>query len=333
MSDENGLLTARRAGEPGLVGERGSLGATYHDDPYHAGEIEAQTRAGVRNAAARSGGSIRRVIPESFAQFIEDQRLAVVASIDDAGGVWATAAAGDPGVLSVPAEDELQILTSASAAFERLRAHIAGHPPVGVLIMDLATRRRVRVNGTAEMRQDGILRVHTREVFGNCPQYIQLRVPDAAAASAACVDDAAPQTSDRLSPAQQQRIAKADTFFLATAHPERGADASHRGGMPGFVHIEDDRTLLWPDYSGNNMFQSLGNLMTNPRSGVLFLDFETGSALQLTGEARILWDSPRVRDFPGAHRLLEFKAAEVVDTANAIPLRMRLVEYSPANPR
>ena len=82
-----------------------------------------------------------------------------------------------------------------------------------------------------------------------------------------------------LSPKHAQLIANADTFFLGTIHPSRGADASHRGGPPGFVRVDGNR-LWWPDYPGNNMFNSFGNLAVDPSAALLFIDFDTGTALQ-----------------------------------------------------
>jgi hypothetical protein len=107
-------------------------------------------------------------------------------------------------------------------------------------------------------------------------------------------------------------VASSDTFFIATAHPEAGADASHRGGNPGFVEVSGDgTTLLWPDYSGNAMFNTLGNLVADPSAGLLFLDGKRGGALQITGAAEILWDGPDVRRLPGAERAVRFRVAEV----------------------
>ncbi len=131
---------------------------------------------------------------------------------------------------------------------------------------------------------------------------------------------------------QRDLVACADTFFIATAHPERGADASHRGGAPGFVRVEGGRRLVWPDYSGNAMFNTLGNLAVDPRAGLLFVNFENGDTLQVSGRAGIIWDEGRAAEFAGAERVVEFDVEEVVDTRGALPLRWRLEEYSPFNP-
>ena len=86
-------------------------------------------------------------------------------------------------------------------------------------------------------------------------------------------------------------IRSADTFFLGTTHPERGNDASHRGGPAGFVYAER-KTVEWPDYPGNNMFNSFGNLAVDPTAALLFIDFRNGRTLQLSGSANVVWDTP-----------------------------------------
>ncbi len=145
--------------------------------------------------------------------------------------------------------------------------------------------------------------MRTEQVYFNCPKYIQSRhlttVPQ---------EQAPPQKSSRiyhLSP-QPSSVASttADTFFIASAHTQRGADASHRGGLPGFIQVLDARHFAFPDYAGNTMFQTLGNLVTDPRAGLLFIDFENGNVLQLTGRARVIWKEERRDLFAGVERLI-----------------------------
>ena len=85
-------------------------------------------------------------------------------------------------------------------------------------------------------------------------------------------------------------IRGADTFFIASGNPDGSLDASHRGGEPGFVSILEDGTLEVPDYPGNHMYNTLGNLEVNPRAGLVFLDFTSGRTLQLTGTAEVVWE-------------------------------------------
>ncbi|MGE3914031.1 MAG: pyridoxamine 5'-phosphate oxidase family protein, partial [Chloroflexota bacterium] len=131
---------------------------------------------------------------------------------------------------------------------------------------------------------------------------------------------------------QRQWIERVDTVFIASAHPEGGADASHRGGRPGFVRVQDDGRLLFPDYGGNTMFNTLGNILANPSAALLLVDFEIGATLQLTGQADVIWDAEQIAEFVGAERLVAFDIDEVIEIVGASPLRSRLVSYSPYNP-
>lgn len=168
------------------------------------------------------------------------------------------------------------------------------------------------------------------QAFFNCPKYIQSRYLE----TSAIAELKRPEihTRNTLNPADESWITQADTFFIASANSTQGADASHRGGYPGFVRVINSHTLLFPDYAGNNMFQTLGNLAVNPKAGLLFIYFEQGHALQLTGQAVILWDTEQLTAFTGAQRLLEFTIDRVIETRNATPLRWQFGEYSPANP-
>ncbi|MCI0447449.1 pyridoxamine 5'-phosphate oxidase family protein, partial [bacterium] len=124
----------------------------------------------------------------------------------------------------------------------------------------------------------------------------------------------------------------ADTFFIASHHKDGGADASHRGGNPGFIQVLDKNTLRFPDYTGNTMFQTLGNISVNPNCGLLFIDFERGASLQLAGTAKIIWDRDQLREFNGAERAVEFRASEIIEIAGVVPLQWKFESYSPHNP-
>nr|HRD10520.1 pyridoxamine 5'-phosphate oxidase family protein [Mycobacterium sp.] len=109
-------------------------------------------------------------------------------------------------------------------------------------------------------------------------------------------------------------IESADTFFLGTTHPEAGNDASHRGGPAGFVRVTDER-LWWPDYPGNNMFNSFGNLAVDPTAALLFVDFRTGDTLQLSGTATVDWAAPAEDHDDQTGRRVLFTPRQVVATA------------------
>lgn len=241
---------------------------------YHEGELEMQRRAGVRELAERVGRIIALEIPSAAAAFVAAQPFVIAATVDPTGTPTASLLGGAPGFAT--ATDQ-RTLTITPAFGHRVFDDVDATGIIGLLAIDLATRRRMRVNGTAVRRDDSIV-VTTREVYSNCPQYIHPR-----AFAPAALREASPDI-----------IPSADTFFLATSHPERGADASHRGGPAGFVRVESPARLSWPDYPGNNMFNSLGNLVVNPRCALLFVDFDRGAALQLRGRAEVQGDEERV---------------------------------------
>lgn len=299
---------------------------TSPDGPvWHEGELAVQLRAGVGEV---SGRGIRSSIPEGLIDFLSDRRLVVFASVDSDRRTWASLRVGDPGFLRVI--DSLTLETgSADVDGDPLLTNLKQNPDVGMVIIDMATRRRARINGEAEVLPDRRLRIQARQVYGNCPQYIQLRIPEEA-----LLGNKAPSLISRgtkLSRTQHEWIAQADTMFIASAHPQRGADASHRGGNPGFVKVEGTRRLIIPDYSGNTMFNTLGNISVNPRTGLLFLNFEQGRTLQLSGSATIDWDSDR-SGFPGAQRLLTFDIEKVIEIEQPALSGYALKEYSPFNP-
>jgi predicted pyridoxine 5'-phosphate oxidase superfamily flavin-nucleotide-binding protein len=127
-------------------------------------------------------------------------------------------------------------------------------------------------------------------------------------------------------------------FFpqLPTSNPHRedgesyGADVSHRGGRPGFVRTDDAVTLTVPDYIGNSLFNTIGNLQVNPRAGLLFPNFVTGDILMLATRATVIWDDPEVREFAGAQRLLRFQIDSTIRLPQSLPLRSDgNVDYAP----
>lgn len=288
-----------------------------------------QRRAGVAAEARSLGRGISRHIPPGAVPFLSAQRLAALAGIDQRGHVWASLVMGAPGFITVPEPGTVRLAARLAEA-DPLRGALADGAPIGLVVLDPERRRRIRLNGRAAGSTPDAIEVRVEEVFGNCPKYIQAREPVAVADSDGV---RAGRRSAELSPAQQAWIAHADTFFIASVHGERGADASHRGGQPGFIQVDSPHRLRFPDYSGNNMFQTLGNLTTDPRLGLVFVDFATGATLQLTGRAQIRWEPEVFADLPGAERAIEIDIDEVVEIDGDGTLGWRLLEYSPFNPR
>ncbi len=287
-----------------------------------------QARAGVQAESRALGRGISRAIPEGVEPFLESQRFAVLAGVDPAGRVWASLLTGNTGFITAPDSRTLRA-AAALPVSDPLSAGLSPGQMVGVLVLDLERRRRLRINGRVAEVSGDALEIRTEEVFGNCPKYIQSRAPSEDTEHGRGADA---QWSASLSPGQRHAIETADTLFLASVHAEAGADASHRGGQPGFVQVLDERRLRIPDYSGNNMFQTLGNITADPRVGLLFLDFETGTTLQLTGRARVLWNPQDYARLTGAQRAVEVDIDEVVEILGRGPLGWRFLEYSPFNP-
>jgi predicted pyridoxine 5'-phosphate oxidase superfamily flavin-nucleotide-binding protein len=296
---------------------------------FHQGERAVQARAGVEAESRRLGRGISREIPEGAGDFLQAQRIAVLAGVDESGRVWASLVTGNPGFITAPNSRTLRLAASLPGA-DPLGGGLSGGRALGVLVLDPERRRRLRINGRVSDAPADAIEIQTEEVFGNCPKYIQARAPEGDTRQNRV---GTARRGEALTPEQQQAIERADTFFIASIHAGTGTDASHRGGQPGFVQVLDGRTLRIPDYAGNNMFQTLGNIAADPRVGLLFVDFDSGTTLQLTGRARILWERADYADLKGAERALEVEIDATVEIGGRGPLGWRFLEYSPFNPR
>jgi len=291
---------------------------------FHSGEIAVQTQAGVREEAQKLCHLISSIIKPAAVEFLGKQQLAAAASVDTHSQVWASLVTGNPGFLQVLNEQIVQIDATPR---DGLLSNLHSNPQIGLLVIDLVNRRRLRLNGKVEITPEAKINIKIQQAFFNCPKYIQVRHLHTTVTEL----QAPPQilTREALNHRDKDWISKADTFFIASSHPETGADASHRGGFPGFVQVVHSNKLMFPDYAGNNMFQTFGNLAVNPNAGLLFVDFEQGHTLQLTGKAKVIWDADKINLFTQAQRLVEFDIQQVVEIQNATTLRWRFGEYSP----
>jgi len=278
----------------------------------HGGELEVQRRAGVIERTQRhpSGMAV------GVRRFLVARQIAVLATLDGDGRVWASMRTDAPGFMRARNETMLEIVGEGHPD-DPLTTNLASPAMAGLLAIDLGTRQRVRVNGTGHNEADGRIVLVTEEVYGNCPKYIRPRH----VVGSRAVRPGFARVTDRLDARQEKWLAEADTFFLATALPGVGADASHRGGHAGFIQVADDRRVVFPDYRGNNYFNSLGNVASYPRAGLLVPNFASGAALQLTSMAAVRWDDPRQARFPGAQRLVEITIERVIELPQAIALR------------
>lgn len=303
-------------------------------EPFHEGELAVQERLGLRTEAKQNSGVIADSIIKGAFRFIEQQRMAVIGSIDPDENVWASVLVGQEGFMQAATErlvtfELSKIIENKHDPFWR---NIESHPQVGMLLIELATRRRLRINGRIRRSDDQQLELEVLESYPNCPKYIQRReITEAATANRV----AKPRVleGEILGDPQRAIVNRADTLFVASVHAQRGVDASHRGGKPGFVRIVDDRTLQVPDYTGNCMFNTLGNFVTHPGAGLAFVDFESGITLQLTGHAEILWDEQDANnETGGTKRFWEFRIDRWLLIENGHELDWSFQDYSPYNP-
>lgn len=290
---------------------------------WHSGETAIQEKVGVADKMAQVGQRVvRDFMPDQHRAFYAQAPFIVLGSVDPRGDAWATFLAGGPGFIASPSAHSLDIFARpdpSDPAAEGTR----GGEAIGLLGIELHTRRRNRVNGLVRTSTDGAMRFEVDQSFGNCPQYIQLRdvtfVRDPREPFAGAVEE-----SSELDEAARRMIGAADTFFVASyaeREDRRQVDVSHRGGKAGFVRVAEDGTLTIPDFAGNLFFATLGNILTNGKAGLVFADFETGDLLQMTGDAEVILDSPEIAAFQGAERLWTFRPRRIVRRRGALPLR------------
>jgi uncharacterized protein len=301
--------------------------------PWHAGEVQMQRSAGM---AERMAGSprlaIRDSMPDQHRQFYAQLPFAVLAATNAEDEVWATVLYGDPGFASSPDPKVLQLSVSALDPWDPVLATLNDGSASALLGIELDTRRRNRVNGTVFARSDGGFSIRVEQAFGNCPQYIQARTPHFVRSSSVRLATPA-QTKPALDERAHTLIARADTFFVSSfvtdEHGKRHVDVSHRGGRSGFVRVDADGSLTIPDFAGNLYFNTLGNFLVNPKAGLLFVDFETGDTLQLTGSVTIQFSANAEEPemcFKGAQRFWRFFPKKVIFRAGLAELRWTLPE-------
>ena len=289
---------------------------------WHAGERFIQEKLGVAERMEAVGQRVvRDFMPDQHRDFYEQLPFIVLGSVDAEGQAWATLLEGWPGFMSSPTATTLDIAARPHPADPAGRGMTDG-ASVGLLGIEMDTRRRNRMNGVLSHLDKGF-RVEVDQSFGNCPRYIQLR--DVRFDRDPAIPSTVPaEELTALDPAARALIEKADTFFVASYADRDGrrqVDVSHRGGKAGFVRVAPDGALTIPDFNGNLFFSTLGNILLNGRSGLVFVDFETGDMLQMTGEAEVIFDSPDIAAFQGAERLWTFRAHKIVRRPAGLALR------------
>lgn len=309
------------------------LGWTRTESPFHTGELAIQARLGVQEQMDKQGRRvIREFLPDQHCQFFAQLPYVIVGTVDASGNPWASILIENPGFLSTP--DDRTLHVAAKPLFgDPLATTLTNGIDIGLLGIELSTRRRNRLNGIVMATQSDGFEIKVGQCFGNCPQYIQVRRAELLKFDSAKPKPVYPIT--HFGEPERTMITASDTFFIATAYQAEsagfasGVDVSHRGGKPGFIRIDDDRTITIPDFAGNHHFNTFGNLELNPCTGLLFVDFDQGDLLYLTGTAKVIWEGAEILAYAGSERLLRFQLDRGYRVLGGLPLRWSNPEFSP----
>lgn len=302
--------------------------------PYHNGEIAVQEITDERDMAMMNGRVIEDHIPAGAIPFIAQQYYCVLGRMNKVGEIWSSFVTGDPGFASV-SEDKKTVslnfksqdsLYNQSPVFDSLQTEDL----IGCLFIELATRRRLRVNGVVKLWTDNILLINVHQAYPNCPKYIQRRTLQEQNSARPRIEHT---SGNSFTDDIRKWISQADTFFVSSAHPDGSCDASHRGGEKGFIQLLSDDALRIPDYPGNSMFNTFGNFQLNPKAGLVFVDFDQNRQLQLTGNVKLDFNAEEVKSKTGGTgRWWEFKSKRWIISPLNKTFAWQLIDMSPFNP-
>ncbi|MCF8177468.1 MAG: pyridoxamine 5'-phosphate oxidase family protein [Sulfuritalea sp.] len=278
----------------------------------------------------------RDYMSDQHRNFFSQLPFVIAAAVDSERQPWVGVLAGPAGFITAPTPRRLEI-TAHSATDEQFQGLLQIGHPLGLLGIQQHTRRRNRLNGIVAEVGSGRVAITVSQSFGNCPKYIQAREVSFTAAMLRTSED---HWMEGLDSRARAMVVSADTFYIATAHPDalsnsdpaKGVDVSHRGGRPGFIRLLEDGSLLIPDYAGNGFFNSLGNLQLNPLAGLLFTDFTTGDLLHVCAVAEIIWEGAELSGMPGAERLLRLHPRKTLYREGVLPLHWGPATLSPYLP-
>lgn len=255
-------------------------------DPFHDGERAIQELTGERAAAVMNGGVISDRIPAAATGFVAAQDMIVVVR-EDAGGALRPVILSGPQGFAQVSDDRgslgLSLIHAGPLPPDGPLDDLEVGDRIGGLFIELTTRRRLRVNGTVARRSADQIDVRIAEAYPACPKYIQKRIREE---SPGRPDAIAVVTGSSLDVGHVAWIEAADTLFVASRGPDGQLDVSHRGGAPGFVRVENG-VLVVPDFPGNSMFNTLGNLTLDPRAGLVVPDFAAGRQLAMSGTVEL----------------------------------------------
>lgn len=305
--------------------------------PFHRGELAVQRRLGVSAKVDRFGRvAIRDFMPDQHRTFFTQLPMFFIGSVDAQGRPWASVLCGRVGFIQSPNEKLLRF-AALPLPGDPFAGSLRGGAAVGGLGIEFHSRRRNRVNGRLVIdTARGGFDIRVDQSFGNCAKYIQARSARLVSDPSAATDRRRVRSFTRLDGECAAILSRCDTFFIASrfgADPRdrrHGVDVSHRGVPAGLLMATSERTLRWPDYRGNFFFNTFGNIELEPRCGLMIIDFDTGDTLQLTGTAKVLWETPSGNPaFQGVQRMVEFRVEQGIQVGNAVPFAWDFLERAP----
>ncbi|KAH7069670.1 hypothetical protein BKA63DRAFT_519400 [Paraphoma chrysanthemicola] len=287
--------------------------------------------------------------------------LLALGTLDSQSRPWTTLLGGSPGfsealgggfigtrtLVDGVNDPVVQALVGDAANGEMLQPEDGGKLLAG-LATDLMTRKRVKIGGkmvAGTMKETDVeilgtdvegpptkqhqVQLVTRidQSLGNCPKYLNQYEMRPALVEAKLV-----ATGSALSDEGRALINKSDMFFLTTSADE-DMDVNHRGGPIGFVRVTAENQIVYPEYSGNRLYQSLGNLLINPKIGITFPDYESGDVLYVTGTSQVLVGGDAAAVLPGSNLAVQITIDEARFVQRGLPFRGTRRLPSPYNPR
>lgn len=309
---------------------------TPAESRWHAGEHQMQALVGVRDRMEQRGRVVLRdFMPDQHRQFFAERGQLFLATMDCSGQPWATLVEGDVGFVISPTPRTLDV-RAVLPPNDPATNGVQDGAPVGLIGIEFDTRRRNRMNGTFRIPagEHGFA-VEVAQSFGNCPQYIQSRKPRLNTSEFAAREPGRVVTRTVLDDVMIKLLSRADTFFIASRSTapgsamNEGLDMSHRGGRPGFATVVTPNRLMFPDYRGNFFFNTLGNLLTDPRCSLLFVDFASGATLQIAGLGKLINDPELYRAWPGAERAVSVEITQAVHSEARSSMRWQFLGFAP----
>ncbi|KAH7397784.1 oxidoreductase-like protein [Cadophora sp. MPI-SDFR-AT-0126] len=319
------------------------------DAGWHAGEQEMHK---LLRVPVQDNPTQPYLTPQASNSLIRSPLIAL-GTLDEEGRPWTTLWGGEAGFARAIAQGIIGVRTTVDREYDPVLKVLLGDKADGEVVqvqgtgkmvsgltINLETRKRVKlygrmVAGALAATEEGIgevqLVVKIEQSLGNCPKYLNKKqiVPHIPQPELVSSNLLLPQAAVDL-------LAKADLFFISSSNHESDMDCNHRGGPPGFVRVlsntEGEVTLVYPEYSGNRLYQTLGNLRTTPRAGLVIPNFETGDVLYVTGTTEILIGKDATDLISHTNLAVKIKVEATRFVSDGLAFRGHDGEFSPYNP-